>query len=52
MENRKLFDQAKRQVMEHPTLMDDVPFTVAMRRGMALAQLIIRTTLSPHHALA
>ena len=46
MENRKLFDQAKRQVMEHPTLMDDVPFTVAMRHGMALAQLIIRTTLS------
>ena len=46
MENRKLFDQAKRQVMEHPTLMDDVPFTVAMRRGMALAQLIIRTMLS------
>ena len=46
MENRKLFDQAKRQMMEHPTLMDDVPFTVAVRRGMALAQLIIRTTLS------
>ena len=46
MENRKLFDQAKRQVMEHPTLMDDVPFTVAVRRSMALAQLIIRTTLS------
>ena len=46
MENRKLFDQAKRQMMEHPTLMDDVPFTVAMRRGMELAQLIIRTTLS------
>ena len=46
MERRKLFDQAKRQVMEHPTLMDDVPFTVAMRRSMALAQLIIRTTLS------
>ena len=46
MERRKLFDQAKRQMMEHPTLMDDVPFTVAMRRGMALAQLIIRTTLS------
>ena len=46
MENRKLFDQAKRWVMEHPTLMDDVPFTVAMRRSMALAQLIIRTTLS------
>ena len=37
---------AKRQVMEHPTLMDDVPFTVAVRRSMALAQLIIRTTLS------
>ena len=46
MENRKLFDQAKRQVMEHPTLMDDVPFTVAVRRSIALAQLIIRTTLS------
>ena len=46
MERRKLFDQAKRWVMEHPTLMDDVPFTVAMRRSMALAQLIIRTTLS------
>lgn len=46
MERRKLFDQAKRQMMEHPTLMDDVPFTVAMRHGMALAQLIIRTTLS------
>ena len=46
MERRKLFDQAKRWVMEHPTLMDDVPFTVAMRRDMALAQLIIRTTLS------
>ena len=46
MENRKLFDQAKRWVMEHPTLMDDVPFTVAVRRSMALAQLIIRTTLS------
>ena len=46
MERRKLFDQVKRQMMEHPTLMDDVPFTVAMRRGMALAQLIIRTTLS------
>ena len=46
MERRKLSDQAKRWVMEHPTLMDDVPFTVAMRRGMTLAQLIIRTTLS------
>ena len=46
MERRKLFDQAKRQVMEHPTLMDDVPFTVAVRRSMALSQLIIRTTLS------
>ena len=46
MGRRKLSDQAKRWVMEHPTLMDDVPFTVAMRRGMALAQLIIRTTLS------
>ena len=46
MERRKLFDQAKRQMMEHPTLMDDVPFTVAVRRSMALAQLIIRTTLS------
>ena len=46
MGRRKLSDQAKRWVMEHPTLMDDVPFTVAMRRSMALAQLIIRTTLS------
>ena len=46
MERRKLFDQAKRQMMEHPTLMDDVPFTIAVRRSMALAQLIIRTTLS------
>ena len=46
MERRKLFDQAKRQVMEHPTLMDDVPFTVAVRRSLALVQLIIRNTLS------
>ena len=37
MENRKLFDQAKRQVMEHPTLMDDVPFTVAVHTYHALA---------------
>ncbi len=36
----------KRRIIAHPTLMDDVPFTVAMRRSMALAQLIIRTTLS------
>ena len=46
MDGRILFDEMKRRIIAHPTLMDDVPFTVAMRRGMALAQLIIRTTLS------
>ena len=46
MESRNLFDQEKRRVIAHPTLMDDVPFTIAMRRGTALAELIIRTVLS------
>ena len=46
MESRNLFDQEKRRMMEHPTLMDDVPFTIAVRHSTALAQLIIRTTLS------
>ena len=33
-------------MIAHPTLMDEVPFTIAMRRGTALAELIIRTVLS------
>ena len=46
MDAERRFEEMKRRMLSHPTLMDDVPFTVAMRRGMALAQLIIRTTLS------
>ena len=46
MDGRILFDEMKQRIIAHPTLMDDVPFTVAVRRSMALAQLIIRTTLS------
>ena len=46
MDSRRIFDEMKRRIIAHPTLMDDVPFTVAVRRSMALAQLIIRTTLS------
>ena len=46
MDAERRFEEMKRRILSHPTLMDDVPFTVAMRRGMALAQLIIRTTLS------
>ena len=46
MDAERRFEEMKRRAFSHPTLMDDVPFTVAVRRSMALAQLIIRTTLS------
>ena len=46
MNSRIIFEEMKRRVIAHPTLMDDVPFTIAMRRGTALAELIIRTVLS------
>ena len=46
MDAERRFEEMKRRAFSHPTLRDDVPFTVAVRRSMALAQLIIRTTLS------
>ena len=46
MDAERRFEEMKRRVIAHPTLMDDVPFTVAIRHSMALAELIIRTVLS------
>ena len=46
MDAGRRFEEMKRRMISHPTLMDDVPFTVAIRYSMALAELIIRTVLS------
>ena len=46
MDAGRRFEEMKRRMLSHPTLMDDVPFTVAIRHSMALAELIIRTVLS------
>ena len=46
MDAERRFEEMKRRMLSHPTLMDDVPFTVAIRHSMALAELIIRTVLS------
>ena len=46
MDSRQTLEEMTRPVLEHPCLMDDVPFTIAIRRSTALAQLIIRTVLS------
>ena len=46
MDAERRFEEMKRRMISHPTLMDDVPFTVAIRHSMALAELIIRTVLS------
>ena len=46
MDAGRRFEEMKRRMISHPTLMDDVPFTVAIRHSMALAELIIRTVLS------